>query len=90
MAELAKACDRGSFTPEKKIEYERLMMNELDTKNRIYQAERRARAEGLEAGREEGAMNKAIETAKNLKENGVDMELIAKCTGLSVEQIKGL
>lgn len=29
------------------------MMNELDTKNRIYQAERRARAEALAEGREE-------------------------------------
>ena len=47
MAQLARACDRGSFTREKKIEYERLMMNELDTKNRIYQAERRARAEAF-------------------------------------------
>ena len=41
-------------------------------------------------GREEGAMNKAIETAKNFKDNGVDIELIAKCTGLTVEQVKDL
>ena len=44
--------------------------------------------EGRKEGREEGAMNKAIETAKKLKDNGVDIELIAKCTGLTVEQVK--
>ncbi len=33
-----------------------------------------------EQGMENGAMCKAIETARNLKVNGVDAGLIAKCT----------
>ncbi|MGM9764514.1 MAG: hypothetical protein ACI3ZQ_10890, partial [Candidatus Cryptobacteroides sp.] len=51
---------------------------------------KKGREEGRKEGQEEGAMNKAIETAKNFKDNGVDIELIAKCTGLSVEQVKEL
>ena len=41
-------------------------------------------------GRKEGRQEKAVEAARNLKENGVDIQLIAKCVGLSVEEIKKL
>ena len=41
-------------------------------------------------GRKEGRQEKAVEDARNLKENGVDIQLIAKCVGLSVEEIKKL
>ena len=44
------------------------------------------RKEGREEGREEGL----VETAKNLKCNGVPLELITKCTGLSIETIEAL
>ena len=50
-----------------------------------YDEEGRMRVE-REEGREEGR----IETAKNLKCNGVPLELIAKCTGLSIETIEAL
>ena len=43
-----------------------------------------------EQGMENGAMCKAIETARNLKVNGVDAGLIAKCTGLTVRQVEEL
>ena len=39
---------------------------------------------------EEMAEKKAIETAKNLLENGVAVELVAKCTGLSLEEVLNL
>ena len=94
MAELTQACERGSFSREKKLEYERLMMNELDKINMVHQAEKRGDENGYkrgrEEGREEGAMDKAIETARNLKVNGVDIALIAKCTGLTNEQVAEL
>ena len=44
------------------------------------------RKEGIEVGRQE----KAIEAARNFKENGVDIQLIAKCVGLTVEEIQKL
>ena len=45
------------------------------------------RAEGIEEGKEEGREEKAIETAKNFLKNGISPELIAKCTGLSLEKV---
>ena len=56
----------------------------------LAEGEKIGREKGREQGREEGAMNKAIETARNLKINGVDIELIARCTGLSEEEVKNL
>ena len=44
------------------------------------------RAEGLEEGREE----KAVEDARNFKAAGVDVNIIAKCVGLSVEEVEQL
>ena len=46
--------------------------------------------EGIEAGREQGAQQKAIEDARNFKQNGVPIELIAKCVGLSIEEVASL
>lgn len=42
--------------------------------------------EGIEVGRVEGIK----ETAKNLKENGIDIEIISKSTGLTIEEINEL
>lgn len=46
--------------------------------------------EGLKEGIQEGAQQKAIEDARNLKQNGISVELIAKCIGLSVEEVSNL
>ena len=43
--------------------------------------------EGLEAGRTEGASQKAIEAAKNFLKADVDPETIARCIGLPLEQV---
>ena len=47
-------------------------------------------AEGRAEGRAEGEYNKAMESARNMKADGVSAELIAKYTGLTVEQINSL
>ena len=49
-----------------------------------------ARDEGLEEGLERGREEGRVETARNFKCNGVPMELIAKCTGLSIQTIEAL
>ena len=46
--------------------------------------------EGKAAGLEKGAAQKQREIAKNFKNSGVPLDLIAKNTGLSVEEIEGL
>jgi len=48
------------------------------------------RAEGLAEGEAEGEHNKAIESARSMKADGMSAELIAKYTGLTVEQINSL
>ncbi|TAF80903.1 MAG: hypothetical protein EAZ50_07785 [Runella slithyformis] len=45
------------------------------------------RAEGLEEGRAEGALEKALETAKKMKEKGFSTDDIADITGLSRQEI---
>ena len=46
--------------------------------------------QGRAEGRSEGAAQKQREIAKNFKDSGVPLDLIAKNTGLSVEEIEGL
>ena len=50
----------------------------------------KGRAEGLVKGRAEGEMNKGLEIARQMKVEGLPVEMIARCTGLSIEQIKDL
>ena len=50
----------------------------------------KGRAEGLAKGRAEGEMNKGLEIARQMKVEGLPVEMIARCTGLSIEQIKDL
>ena len=48
------------------------------------------RAEGREEGRAEGRAEGKLEDAQNLKRLGVSVDIIAKATGLSVEEIEAL
>lgn len=57
----------------------------LTTSERL---EKRGREEGIEKGLKEGKHQGKIESAKNLFENGVSIEIIASSTGLSKEQLK--
>ena len=50
----------------------------------------KGRAEGLKKGRAEGEHEKALESARRMKADGMPAELIVKYTGLTVETINGL
>ena len=52
--------------------------------------DRDIRRVALAEGREQGAEQKAIETAKNLIKEGLSAEQIARCTNLSVEKVQEL
>ena len=56
----------------------------------LNERERKGLELGREQGRAEGEAQKQREIAKNFKNSGVPLDLIAKNTGLSVEEIKGL
>ena len=53
-------------------------------------AKREGIAEGITQGITQGAHEKAIETARNLKQKRISLETIAECVGLSVEEIENL
>ena len=57
-----------------------------DWKNVLETAEKKAREEGVQEGR----MEKALEMALQLKSAGVPIDVIARCSGLSEEEIKQL
>ena len=88
------ACEIARFSEEKRIEYdqdmydERRHMGEINTARRIGHEE--GLAEGRVEGREEGREEAKMATAKNLKQLGVDVETIAKATGLSKDAIENL
>lgn len=48
------------------------------------------RQEGLSEGKEEGKAQEKIETARKMKEKGIEISLIAEITGLSKEKIEKL
>ena len=62
------------------------MKTERDIKSIIWTAEMR----GMERGMEKGRQEQSIIFAMNLKSDGFSYEIIAKYTGLSIEQIKQL
>ena len=99
-AEIAK------FTPQEMREYEASKLAYRDIKNSIYTAKQEGLAEGMEKGMEKGmelgmekgikkgmakGMNqKALDIARNMLADGVDINLIMKYSGLTQEQIEKL
>ena len=79
---LFKTAEIATFTPEERIKYENDMTTERDIQNYISYA----REKGLEEGRAEGRM----ETARNMLADEISIDLVAKYTGLSIEQVKQL
>ena len=69
------------------------MLNERERKGLELGREqglKQGRAEGEASGLAKGASQKQREIAKNFKDSGVPLDLIAKNTGLSVEEIENL
>ncbi len=66
---------------------QRILRRELMQESVIYQE---IIAEGEAKGRAEGSQEKAKQIAKNLLNEGMEIELIARVTGLSVEQVEQL
>ncbi|MDY5570306.1 MAG: hypothetical protein SPF63_04645 [Candidatus Cryptobacteroides sp.] len=46
--------------------------------------------EGRQEGREEGMAEKALSAAKNLLAEGIAPETVARCVGISLEEVKAL
>jgi len=91
---LFKTAEIATFTPEERIKYENDMTTERDIQNYISYAREKGLEEGMEKGREEGREEGRAEgmanAARNMLAEGFSIDLVVKCTGLSVEQVKEL
>ena len=80
---------RFSFFDEWRI-YEESLKHYRDLRNTITSAERRGREEGRELGREEGREENKRDIALRMKADGLAIDMIAKYTGLTAEEIASL
>lgn len=95
---LRRSAEFDKFNPQKQELYISKNMFERDYIHDMYferedgikEGLERGRAEGMEKGMEKGIVTGKTETAKNLLSCGIDIQTIAKCTGLSIEDIQKL
>ena len=99
---LFRQAEIAMFTPKEYSDYEESLHNLWDITNAMNDAETKGfgkgKEEGLQEGlqqgraegRAEGAQQNAIETAKRMKTDGLPIEVIAKYTQLSVDEIEKL
>ncbi len=73
---------------EDSLKYYRDMKNVIDTA--AMEAREEGKQEGMELGKQEGEQAKALEIARNMLNNGLEVALIAQLTGLTQEDIKAL
>ena len=67
-----------------------MLLTEYDYDTDIAVQRQEAYENGMEQGIQQGSQQKAIETAKNLFLKNIPMDIIAECTGLSIDFIKTL
>ena len=58
------------------------MTTERDFKNQLAYARKEGREEGRQEGREEGRQEGLMQAARNMKAQGLPVDMIAKVTGL--------
>jgi len=83
---LFNIAEYSNMTKEEKTMYDRSLKYKWDNKNVLDYALK----EGRERGLEQGAHQKAVEIACELKKEGLAIEFIAKTTKLSIEEIEKL
>jgi predicted transposase/invertase (TIGR01784 family) len=62
----------------------------VDTQSKVVYARRMGIQEGMQQGMQQGSYDTAIKTAKAAKKEGVNADLIARITGLSLDEIANL
>ena len=73
---------------EQRKKYIAKMTTERDIINQIAYAREKGEEAGMAKGKAEGITEAKFQIAKDLKANGVSVEIIAKCTGLPIETVE--
>lgn len=84
---LFSSANLSNFAPEDKIKYQNEMTTERDIRNQIAYARDEGLEEGLEKGLEKGSAQRSFEIARAMLAEGLDAAVIAKCTGLTAEEV---
>ena len=95
---LFETAEIARFSPKELYDYEESLKNFRDwhsvistaTKKGRREGRREGRKEGLKEGLEAGKTKATLDIARNMKEQGMDTELIAQITGLDADTIKKL
>ncbi len=95
---LFETAEIARFSPKELYDYEESLKNFRDwysvistaTKKGRREGRREGRKEGLKEGLEAGKTKATLNIARNMKEQGMDTELIAQITGLDADTIKKL
>ena len=87
---LAEYADSKSLTKEEKEKYDNSMMVMWDNYAVYKHAEEKGLKKGMEKGIEKGEKKRNKEIALNLLAYNTPIDVIAKSTGLSIEEIKEL
>lgn len=84
------ATELAGMTVKTRQNYEKVMWTEIDQIATMAFAKEKAHKEGFAEGEAKGKAEGKIAIAKAMLKEGMAQELIAKCTGLSIEEIKTL
>jgi len=95
---LFEAAEIAKFTPDEKNKYEESLKYYRDLKNVVdtsfdkgkVEGKVEGKAEGKAEGKVEGKEERNLEIALQMKAKGMDINLIAEITGLSIEEVKDL
>ena len=91
---LIETCDVASWTREERIKYDRALKRYRDTiavmEGQKMEGRAEGRAEGIKEGKEQGRKEAQQDIARNFKQSGIPIDVIAQNTGLSIEEINSL
>ena len=91
---LIETCDVASWTREERIKYDRALKRYRDTiavmEGQKLEGRAEGRAEGIKEGKEQGRKEAQLDIARNFKQSGIPIDVIAQNTGLSIDEINSL
>ena len=87
---LLEVADVANLSKDERILYDEALNRYRDYKNTIDYAEEKWLEKGIRIGEAKGKAEEQRLIAANLKKQGINIETIAQCTGVSVEEIEEL